>query len=235
MGVAPVAGRVVPVFDLGGVSLEVPEAELDAGTREALASGRYEHSEANALLAHLAPGDRVLDLGAGCGFLTVIAAAVVGSDAVVAVEPNPAMPAVIAANVARNGLPPVTILHGAAVPGPGGGTVPLYLRAGFWAASTCEPGQGRRAAIDVPALGLPGLLETARPTVLIADLEGAEATLFDGPLPKNLRLAVVELHPAHYGQAGVAAVFDAFARSGFTYCPRGSRGRTVVFERVATG
>ncbi|MGI1663043.1 FkbM family methyltransferase [Palleronia sp. KMU-117] len=225
----------MPVFDVGGVSLEVPEAELDAGVREALASGRYEHAEANALLVHLAAGDRVLDLGAGCGFLTVVAAAVVGPDAVVAVEPNPAMPAVIAANVARNGLSPVTVIHGAAVPGTGGGTVFLHLRSGFWAASTLDTGHGRKAPVDVPALGLQGLFEIARPTVLMADLEGAEATLFDEPLPQDVRLAVVELHPAQYGQAGIAAVFGAFARSGFTYCPRGSRGRTVVFERAGAG
>jgi FkbM family methyltransferase len=230
-----VEARAVPVFDVGGVSIEVPESELDAGAREALASGRYEHLEANALVVHLTAGDRVLDLGAGCGFLTVIAAAVVGSDAVVAVEPNPAMSPVIAANVARNGLPPVTILQGAAVPGAGGGTVPLHLRAGFWAASNLDPGRGRRAPVDVPALGLSGLFDDARPTVLIADLEGAEATLFQGTFPRDLRLAVVELHPAQYGQAGIAAVFQAFARSGFTYCPRGSRGRTVVFERVPAG
>lgn len=225
----------MPVFDVGGVGIEVPQTELDAGAREALASGRYEHAEANALLAHLATGDRVLDLGAGCGYLTVIAAAVVGSDAVVAVEPNPAMPPVIAANVARNGLPPVTILHGAAVPGGGGGTVPLYLRGGFWAATTLEPGHGRHTPVEVPALGLSGLFDAARPTVLVADLEGAEAALFDGPFPMDLRLAVVELHPAQYGQAGIAAVFDAFARDGFSYCPRGSRGRTVVFTRGPTG
>lgn len=219
------------VFHVDGVRLEVPEDELGPGLRAKLESGRYEHAEANALVTHLEPGDRVLDLGAGCGYLTVLAAGIVGSDQVTAVEPNPALVPVIATNVAGNGVAPVRVLHGAAVRGQGGGTVPLGLRPGFWAGSTVR-GVGQRGAVDVPALGLGPLLAQYRPTVLIADIEGAEADLFETPLPPPLRLAIVELHPTVYGAQGVAAVFSALAASGFAYCPRGSRGRLVVFQRL---
>lgn len=222
----------MPVFEVDGVSLEVPDAELGPGLRYALGTGLYEHTEAHALTSHLKSGDRVLDLGAGCGYLAILAAGFVGPERVTAVEPNPALLPVIAGNVARNGLAPLTVLHGAAVPGEGGGQVPLFRREGFWSGSTAHGKSGLRDAIEVPALGIGALFASIRPTVLVADIEGAEGGLFDAGLPQPLRLAVIELHPAHYGARGIAGIFDAFARSGFAYCPVGSRGRTVVFSRL---
>jgi FkbM family methyltransferase len=225
----------VPVFEVDGVHLEVPDAELGPGLRHALGAGLYEHKEAHALTTHLKTGDRVLDLGAGCGYLSILAAGFVGPERVAAVEPNPALLPVIADNVARNGLTPLTILHGAAVPGEGGGQLPLFRREGFWSGSTSRGRGGLRDSIEVPALGIDGLFASLRPTVLVADIEGAEEGLFDGGLPEPLRLAVIELHPAHYGARGIAGIFDAFARSGFAYCPAGSRGRVVVFSRLPPG
>jgi FkbM family methyltransferase len=221
----------VRLFEVEGVRLAVPEAELGPRLRHALETGRYEHAEAHALATHLRSGDRVLDLGAGCGYLTIVAARIVGPDAVTAVEPNPALLPVIVDNVAANGLPPVRVLHGAAVAGPGGGQVALSLRAGFWAGSTVRDDR-RHGAVDVPALGLAALQQTYRPTVLVADVEGAEEALFDAPLPPPLRLVIVELHPNVYGARGIARVFAGFAASGFAYCPSGSRGRTIVFHRL---
>lgn len=221
----------MPVFEVGGVRLAVPEAELGPRLREALTTGRYEHAEAHALATHLKPGDRVLDLGAGCGYLTILAAGVVGSSAVTAVEPNPALVPVIVENVARNGLPPVGVIHGAVVAGQGGGQVALSLRGGFWAGSTVRDDHGPKV-VEVPALGLAALLSDHRPTVVVADIEGAEEALFDAPLPLPLRVAILELHPNVYGSSGVARVFAGFAASGFVYCPAGSRGRTIVFQRL---
>lgn len=231
----------MPVFNVDGVALEVPEDLLGPGLRYALQSGRYEHAEAHALTSHLKSGDRVLDLGAGCGYLTILAAGFVGPQRVTAVEPNPALVPVIAGNVARNGLAEVTLLHGAAVPGAEGGHVRLRLREGFWSGSTVSGGNSGHSAgheaghrtVEVPALGIADLLAASRPTVLVVDIEGAEDGLFVDGLPAHVRLAVVELHPARYGAPGIAGLFDAFARSGFAYCPAGSRGRTVVFTRLS--
>ena len=42
----------------------------------------------------------------------------------------------------------------------------------------------------------------------------------------------MELHPAVYGKAGIRRIFDALSAQGFGYCPAGSKGGTVVLERV---
>lgn len=50
-------------FTLRGLTLWLPEAALKGNLERALSSGRYENHEADALLLHLRPGDRMLDLG----------------------------------------------------------------------------------------------------------------------------------------------------------------------------
>ncbi len=68
-------------FSLRGLTLSLPEAALRGGLEKALTTGRYEGQEADAILRHLVPGDRFLDLGAGLGFLCALAARVVGEGA----------------------------------------------------------------------------------------------------------------------------------------------------------
>ena len=70
----------MPQFTLRGLKLSVPQTALRGALPEALASGKYEHTEADAILRHLVPGDRFLDLGAGLGYLCCLAARVIGAE-----------------------------------------------------------------------------------------------------------------------------------------------------------
>lgn len=226
----------MPSFSLRGLTLSLPETALRGGLEQALATGRYEHQEADALLHHLRPGDRMLDVGAGLGFLCALAARVLGEAAVTGVEAGPATLALARDNLAANGLAGVRLLHGAATAtAPPDGMVDFGLRPAFWASALKGPGDWPANAelTRVPALPIAGLLAETRPTVLSCDIEGAEAQVLAQPLP-GLRLIVVELHPATYGAAGTRALFDALSAQGFGYCTQGSRGATVVFERDPT-
>jgi hypothetical protein len=50
------------------------------------------------------------------------------------------------------------------------------------------------------------------------------------PLP-GVRLLVIELHPAVYGEAGVERVTEGLLAQGFLPEPKGARADTVVFRR----
>ncbi len=221
-------------FTLNGILLAIPASQISGTLDLALVSGRYEHTEAGALTAHLLPADRLLDLGAGAGYLLSLAGKIVTRGQVTGVEAGPQMVPVARANLARNGVMG-EVVWGAVVPDDHAGDhVGFLQRKAFWASalasSSSAPAPGR--TVDVPALRFCDLIAQHRPTVLSVDIEGGEAALFDGPLPTHIRLVVMELHPQVYGGAGIKRIFDGLSASGLTYQPRASRGATVVFERV---
>ena len=223
-------------FVVNDILLTIPDRLLTEQLRASFTSGRYESSEADALVRHLRPRDRYLDLGAGAGFLLALAGAKLGVAGVAGVEAGPDMVPVAIENLRQNGVDGAKVHWGAIVPDSfANATVAFLQRRSFWASSLTPPvGAANTTAVEVPALRFGALLEAVRPTVASIDIEGGELELFATPLPACLRLIVMELHPAVYGKAGIKQVFDALSQQGFAYCPIGSKGGTVVFERLKT-
>lgn len=225
----------MPSFRLRGLTLTLPKDVLRGDLQRAFATGRYEHQEADAILAHLRPGDRFMDLGAGIGFLCALAAGVIGGAAVTGVEAVPDTLALARINLAANGFGDVRLEEGA-VTGGATGMVEFGQRPAFWASAV----KGRAdwpanaKVITVPARPLSDLLETYRPTVICGDIEGAEIEVLATPLT-GVRLVVVEVHPAVYGPEGVACVRDSLAAQGFEPEPVGTRGATLVYRRSIRG
>ncbi len=227
------AGRMQD-FTLKGIRLSIPDRCLSPTLIEALQSGRYEHTEAAALERHLKPEDCVLDLGAGAGYLSCLAARIVGADRVTAVEANPDMITAIRANLDANGAAGAYLVEGAIVPDDyHDETVRFRRNAAFWAAALAEEGAkpGGRLS-EVAALRLTPLLAEFRPSVVMMDIEGAEAKLSSQRWPEHVRLLVMEIHTGRYGARALQRIFDGLSASGLTYMPWGSRGETVVFQRV---
>lgn len=225
----------MPDFEVNGVSLTIPPGCMTPHLRKEIEAGRYEAAETQAVVRNLRGDDRTLDLGAGAGYISTLAGMIGKTGSVLGVEANPEMVEAARANLARNGVAGAEVLWGAVVPDDFvADTVTFTLRRAFWASSLtgAAEGSGTRS-VDVPALRLGALLQKHRPTVLIADIEGGELALFDHPLPKHVRLVVIELHLNVYGAAGVKRIFDGLSASGLSYCPKGSRGNVVVLQRVS--
>lgn len=221
-------------FEVNGIALEIPESVLSAPLCAALAEGRYESAEARAVALNLAPGDRVLELGAGAGYLSVQIARRIGAANLLSVEAHPGMAAVIRANLARNGVSGVEVLEGAVVPDDhDAAVIDFHPAPAFWA-SSLSPAEPVRAldGVAVPALRLGDLLRRHAPDTVIIDIEGGEELLFDAPWPGHVRLVIIEIHPRRYPASSVRRIFDCLSASGLAYCANGSRGSVVVFERV---
>jgi FkbM family methyltransferase len=199
----------------------------------AFTTGRYEHQEADAILAHLRPGDRFMDLGAGIGFLCALAAQVVGASAVTGVEAVPETLALARGTLAANGAQDVRLVHGA-VTGGRDGEVDFGQRPAFWASALqgAEGWPANAKVIRVPALRLEALLAAHCPTVLCCDIEGAELDVLAAPLT-GIRVVVVELHPGIYGAGGEARVRQNLVAQGFQPEPLGTKGATVVYRRAS--
>jgi FkbM family methyltransferase len=218
-------------FTLRGLTLYLPEAALKGNLERALSSGRYENHEADALLRHLRPGDRLLDLGAGLGFICALAAGVLGEAAVAGVEAGPETVKLARRNLAANGFQGVKVMRGAVV-GAGEGEVEFGLRPAFWASALQGPDGWPENAevVRVPARPIGKLLARFAPTVICCDIEGGELEVLTEPLP-GVRLVVAETHPQVYGLAGVERIRDALAAQGLVSEPAGAKADTLVFRR----
>ena len=217
-------------FTLRGLTLCLPEAALKGNLERALASGRYEHHEAEALLMHLRPGDRLLDLGAGLGFICALAARVLGEGVVFGVEAGPETVKLARRNLAANGFAGVKLMRGAVV-GEAEGEVEFGQRPAFWASGLQGP-QGwpeNAEVIRVPARPIAKLLARFAPTVISCDIEGGELEVLTQPLP-GVRLVVVETHPQVYGPEGVERITQALGVQGFV-AAEGAKADTLVFRR----
>lgn len=219
-------------WQIDGLIFALPDEQITSGIARMCEKGWYEGEERRALAAQLQEGDRFLEIGGGGGLVACVAARMLGADAVTTVEANPVMCEVARRNLERNGFAESQVRLGAVVPGRAtyGETITLYIPDAFWAASTrFDPGVG---GVPTPKLGLEDLLDEARPNVLCLDIEGAEEDFFLSPCPSDLRVIILELHPARYGRAGIATIFGRMADQGYAYDPAGSAGAVVCFSRL---
>lgn len=222
-------------YEVNGVSLAVPGDILNDRIAAKLAAGRYEGHEAEAVKMRLRAGQRVLELGAGLGYIASLCARITGPENVVTIEANPALIPVIRANLDRNGFEAARLIHGA-VTGlekeDGTGDIGFEQKPAFWAARLAGEASDPGAVVQVPMLSLWALLAEHRPHVVIMDVEGAEAHLFGRKWPRHVKSVMMELHPNQYPDTVIKTIVDCMSRSGLTYDPGPSRGRILGFRRV---
>jgi FkbM family methyltransferase len=196
--------------DLGGASFVCDLRDTIA--REACFTGRYEPQETQIAQRLLAPGMVVVDLGANWGYFTLVAAHLVGGrGTVIAIEPHPRLAAVLADNVASNGLAHVEIVRAAAAAGTGARSfVGFDEQSGNWGVSRAA----REAEVpdfEVQTAALDGLLDerkVSRVDLVKIDVEGGEADAIRGMAgglgTRRYRYVLVECHPAELAKMRVS-------------------------------
>lgn len=223
-------------FQFKDVALEVPDVLLNEKLTQKMATGQYEFHEARAARLRVKPGQRVLELGGGVGYISSICAQITDAANIVTVEANPVMIDVIRHNLDLNGAAAARLVHGAVV-GDGADGETLLFRVGraFWGASIANAADGDSDTahlVEVPMICLSVLLESHQPDVVIMDIEGAEKYLFDSPWPRFVNQVLMELHPRQYPDSTIQKIVDCMSQSGLTYDPGASRGALLSFRRV---
>lgn len=218
-------------FELNGRKLYVPDEILTPSIRRMFEKGWYEIEEFKAIKAHLVGTDSVLELGSGVGYLATICSDIVGSEQVTTVEANPDMIPIIQHNLGVAGHSNTKVINGVAVETQRGETEEFYVPPAFWASSRKKREGTGHKQVSVPSFALRTLIDEVSPTVLIVDVEGAEDEFFFFDLPSELRLVIIELHPVHYPQSAINALFLRLLGQGFGYEVNGSHGAVVVFKR----
>ncbi len=220
-------------YTVDGIKLSVPRHLLNDRIEGKLASGSYEAHEARAVAMRVKPGQNILELGAGLGFVSVVAARAAGARHVISVEANPDLLPVIKENLKQNGFDQVRLRHGAVV----GADIDdpdlaFDPKKTFWAGRIADHTSDLDTVVQVPALPLAALLNEVQPKVVIMDIEGAERFLFETPWPDYVLSVIMELHPKQYPDSTIKTIVDCMSVSGLTYDPGPSRGRILCFRRV---
>ncbi len=223
-----------------GVRLLLPESLLTPALLKAFETGRYEHLEARQLPRFLRDGDRLLELGAGVGFISSLASRTVKLHGPTVVEANPDLVPVIRTTHQLNGVT-ADVRNAVALSRAGrdslgigsSGEAQFYQRTNFWG-SSLGPTPGYKSVAGVPTLDFQTLVRETKPTVIIADIEGGEKDLFVDVAIEGVRHVFLEVHKNVIGLKGIADMAAALAQQGLYYDPDFSVGAVVMFSRDAS-
>ncbi len=150
----------------------------------AYAVGDNELPVQQAIVANLAVGGVFYDVGANIGFLTVLAARVVGSTGTVyAFEPVPSNAAYVRKNALANRFAQVQIFEQAVSNRAGKGELSLAAYSGGAALSTADTPPDMVGTCEVDLVTIDELVKRhgfKRPTFVKIDVEGAELEVLEG-------------------------------------------------------
>ena len=164
-------------------------------------NGYWESWTTLAVARALGAGARAVDVGANFGYFTLLMADAVGdAGAVLAIEPNPRLAALLSRTLDVNGFASRVRVIASAAGACSGDTVKLLVPPHRWADATTGSIDGACDAIDVPVISVDDATDGwPRVDFVKIDAERAEPSIWDGmrqTLRRNPHIVVVmELKP----------------------------------------
>lgn len=221
-------------LEASGVVIPPDPEVITPAIRTAILEGRFETAEARQIPRIVEPGDRVLEIGAGIGFISTLLARERRVASVLAVEANPHLIDYMARLHASNRVRKVRRLNAVLTCDMGAGRATFYLRRDFWMGSLMAGPNPYVATVEVPTRNLDAVLREEAISLIVCDVEGAEAFLFEDADLSGVDRVFVEVHDHITGLSGVGRVFETLAAKGFAYDPRHSEGSVILFRRLRT-
>ncbi len=214
-------------FQHWGVTLCTGPADIPKTVRGHIFKGGYEAVEAELVKAILRPNDRVLEVGTGIGFVSILCTKIAGEGRVTSYEANPALEDWILQNYAVNNLTPDLRMKAVTVDG---SAISFFQDPNILSSSLID----RDLPLDeitVESHAISTVLNDVRPDVIVMDVEGAEIDLLTKADLTGVRAMIIEVHPHIVGDDKIAAMDAALVSAGFQIQAR--RHKTVHYERTA--
>lgn len=208
---------------LEGIVISSELTRVSKQVRNGLFKETYEEPERILIRAALQKGDRVLEVGGGVGFVSLLCAKICGADNVLTYEANPAMDAVIRGNFELNGLTPN--LRNKAVTADGK-DVTFFLNDNIISSSLYSRKDGK--AHTLPADALDAVIAEWKPTVIVMDAEGGEVDILGASPLNGVKKLVLELHPHVVGETAIRKLIDYLATLGFRETQRVEKSATFI-------
>lgn len=195
-----------------GVRLPLNLPAITAPIRKDIFFGGYEAKEAELVQKKIVPGDVVMEVGAGIGFLSALCAKVTGNERVHAYEANPQLMDIIRHVHQINGVAPT--VHNVLL-GDGDGERTFWLEPDYWASSLIR-GSERATPIQVPQVDLNTEIARIAPTFMIIDIEGGEYEFLRLARLEPVRKLCIEVHPHVLGNRRISEMLGWLFEAGFS-------------------
>lgn len=218
-------------LEVSGVVIPDDPSIITSGIRRAILLNYYEREESEQIPQIVRPADVVLEIGAGIGFISTLLSRQRRVSQVFAFEANPLLMDYMAGLHCVNRVRKVRRVNAVLTNEPVNKKT-MYLREDFWMGSLFEGPNPYIGTVEVPTLNLNHFLRAEGVNLIICDIEGAEATLFEDADLTAVDRVFVELHDHVTGLRSVGALFARMVAHGFVYDPRHSAGSVVLFRRV---
>lgn len=209
---AQIRRRLKPdVITIEGLKITTNLGDVTKTIRKALYRETYEAPERRLLKEIVAPGDRVLEVGAGVGLVSLTCARICGAENVLSYEPNPGMRPIIEKNFALNGMTP-NLRSKALTTSPG--TVDFYFAENIYSSSLYDRGLGEKT--PVPCDAISDVFAEFKPNVIVMDIEGAEVDLLPSCDLSAIDKIIVEMHAHVVGAEKVQDLVSYLEGQGFS-------------------
>lgn len=219
-------------YRIYGLELDLDDRALPEPVKRGLVKGWYERDEVEIIRTCLKPGDRVLELGAGLGVTTMIAAGIVGAGAIKAFEANPAMIPVFEKNAADNGFV-IAIENRVLYPRASAdrhASVLVDISGHFWGASILDAGSPE-TSVEAPTGVIEEELAAHQANVLLMDIEGLEVEILEKADLSSVEKLIFEIHYARAGRARTDNSVLGLISQGFRIDFERSRRGVVFMDR----
>lgn len=218
------AERPVTV-DHFGVKLPTDPDLVPEFVIELIYAERYERQEAEICLKELRYGDRVLELGAGIGFIGSLAAKICGSENVRTYEANPSVEPIVRRTHKLNGVTPDLRMQAVTK---ATGPIKFFVNENVVSSSLKDRDFG--GGITVDGIALKDAIADFRPTVIVCDIEGAEVDVFTAAELSGVERILIELHPKIVGTAENEAFLKMLEDKGLRFA-YGTREKVAFLKR----
>lgn len=217
-----------------GVAFPIDGKIVDEDLKRKLEKGHYEGPEVRGLERFVTKDDRVLELGAGIGFISTYLLRVLGVQKTLSFEANPDMLPFIhevhAMNGTKNGKVRNQVLFNDTADMPS--TIPFYITDPLRSSTLDKPEAGLVREVAVPTARLSDVIEEFDPTLIVCDIEGGETEIFEAVKFKNVQRVYAESHRRKYGGLGIRKFFHDMHRHDFFFNARFSADGQVLFNRL---
>jgi FkbM family methyltransferase len=219
---------------LSGFNIRVDPIRYGPKIAGHMMQGSYEGAERATIPRILAKSDKVLEIGAATGLISMLCASIVGPENVIAFEANPEMIDDALYNYGTNGLS-VKLFNGilqnrAVFSGPGTQSS-FYIDQEFWASNAT--GSPNKRKVSVPCFCFEEIAEDFGANALICDIEGGEIELIGMADLSRFTKMLIEIH-YWAGRAKINAMMRHLVLSGFSIDFELSSRSVVALHRGLT-